>query len=62
LCAALSHALDAVVGREPAGADVVAELGVRLGDVLVLLDNVEQLVAVGPETASRSPSSSARAA
>jgi predicted ATPase len=51
LCAALGRALDVVVAREPG--DVVAELGMRLGDVLVLLDNVEQLVAVGPETIGR---------
>lgn len=53
LCAALGHALDVVLAREPRGGDVVAELGVRLGEVLILLDNVEQLVAVGPETIGR---------
>ncbi|HLM72337.1 MAG TPA: AAA family ATPase, partial [Polyangiaceae bacterium] len=56
LCAALSRSIDVVVGSEARGGDRVAELGVRLaalGDALVILDNFERLVAVGPETLGR---------
>lgn len=53
LCAALRRAVDVAVGRGPRGGDVVAELGMRLGDMLVLLDNAEQLAKVGPETIGR---------
>lgn len=55
LYAALSRALDAVVGSARAG-DRVLELGValgRLGDALVVLDNVERLAGFGPETIGR---------
>jgi predicted ATPase len=56
LCAALSRAIDVVVGSEARGSDRVAELGVRLaglGDALIILDNFERLVSVGPETVGR---------
>ncbi|HZF50263.1 MAG TPA: tetratricopeptide repeat protein [Polyangiaceae bacterium] len=56
LCAALSRSIDVVVGSEARGGDRVAELGVRLtalGDALVVLDNFERLVGVGPETLGR---------
>lgn len=56
VCASLSRAIDVVVGAEARGGDRVAELGVRLaslGDALIILDNFERLVAVGPDTLGR---------
>lgn len=55
VCAALGRAIDAVVG-EARGGDRVEELGgalARLGDALVILDNAERLVDIGPETIGR---------
>ncbi len=55
VCAALSRALDAVVGSMRGG-DRVLELGValgRLGDALLVLDNLERLAGFGPETLGR---------
>jgi predicted ATPase len=60
LCAAMSRTIDAVVDAQAdvrtRGSDRVAQVGVAIagrGDALFVLDNVERLASVGPETIGR---------